>query len=156
LLTDSRPEHIRKSVEGSLKRLKTATVDLYCQHRVDPNVPIEDVAGTMQDLMGEGKIRYWGLSEAGADIIRRAHAVQHLAAVQSQYSMMWRKPEAEILPALEESGIGFVAYSPLANGFLSGKYGKNSTFDPSDFRNFHRRWKPDAIDAGQVLLDLIK
>lgn len=156
LIMNSRPEHIRKSVEGSLKRLKVETIDLYYQHRVDPHVPIEEVAGAIQDLIKEGKIKYWGLSEAGADIIRRAHAIQPLTAIQSQYSMMWRNPEEEILPALEELGIGFVPYSPLANGFLSGKYDKNSKFDSSDFRNFHPRWKPEAVDANQILLDLIK
>jgi aryl-alcohol dehydrogenase-like predicted oxidoreductase len=156
LLMDSRPEHIRESVEGSLKRLKVDAIDLYYQHRVDPSVPIEEVAGAVQDLMEEGKVKYWGLSEAGAEIIRRAHAVQPLTAVQSQYSMMWRKPEEEVLPALEELGIGFVPYSPLANGFLSGRYDRNSTFDSSDVRSFFPRWKPENIEANQALVNFIK
>lgn len=155
LLMDSTPENIRKSVEGSLKRLKTETIDLYYQHRVDPNVPIEDVAGAIQRLIEEGKIRHWGLSEADVTIIRRAHAVQPVTALQSQYSMLWRNPEKEIMPTLEELGIGFVAYSPLANGFLSAKYGKDTIYDASDFRNFIPRFKPENIDKNQVLIDLI-
>jgi aryl-alcohol dehydrogenase-like predicted oxidoreductase len=155
LLMDSTPENIRKSVEGSLKRLKTETIDLYYQHRVDPTVPIEDVAGAIQRLIEEGKIRHWGLSEAEVAVIRRAHAVQPVTALQSQYSMLWRNPEKEILPALDELGIGFVAYSPLANGFLSAKYDKNTLYDASDFRNFIPRFKPENIDKNQVLINLI-
>lgn len=155
LLMDSRPEHIRESVQGSLKRLNVEPIDLYYQHRVDPNVPIEDVAGTVQDLIKEGKVKYWGLSEAGAEIIRRAHAVQPVTAIQSQYSMLWRKPEDEVLPAIEELGIGFVSHTPLANGFLSGRYDKNSKFDSSDVRSFFPRWKPENIEVNLVLVNLI-
>jgi aryl-alcohol dehydrogenase-like predicted oxidoreductase len=153
---DSKPETIRKSVEGSLKRLKVETIDLYYQHRVDPNVPIEEVAGVIQDLIKEGKVRHWGLSEAGVQTIRRAHAVQPLAAVQSEYSMMWRSPEEDLLPALEELGIGFVAFSPLGRGFLTGKIDKDTTFDESDFRRILPRFKPENLEANQVLVDLIK
>jgi aryl-alcohol dehydrogenase-like predicted oxidoreductase len=153
---DSKPEHIRQSVEGSLKRLKVDTIDLYYQHRVDPNVPIEEVAGTIQDLIKEGKIKYWGLSEAGVETIRRAHAVQPVTAIQSEYSMMWRSPEEELLPALEELGIGFVPFSPLGKGFLTGTINKNATFVNSDFRSIVPRFKPENIEANQVLVELIK
>ena len=153
---DSRPEHIHESVEGSLKRLKVDTIDLYYQHRVDPSVPIEEVAGAIQDLIKEGKVKYWGLSEVGVNIIRRAHAILPLTAIQSQYSMMWQKPEEEVLPTLEELGIGFVSHTPLANGFLSGRYDRNSTFDSSDVRSFFPRWKPENIDANQVIVNLVK
>lgn len=153
---DSKPETIRKSVEGSLKRLKVETIDLYYQHRVDPNVPIEEVAGVIQDLIKEGKVRHWGLSEAGVQTIRRAHAVQPLAAVQSEYSMMWRSPEEDLLPSLEELGIGFVAFSPLGRGFLTGKMDKETTFVESDFRRILPRFKPENLEANQVLVDLIR
>ena len=153
---DSKPERIRKSVEGSLKRLKVDTIDLYYQHRVDPNVPIEEVAGVIQDLIKEGKIKHWGLSEAGVKTIRRAHAVHPLTAIQSEYSMMWRSPEEELLPALEELGIGFVPFSPLGKGFLTGKIDKSATFDSSDFRSIVPRFKPENIEANQVLVELIK
>jgi aryl-alcohol dehydrogenase-like predicted oxidoreductase len=153
---DSKPETIRQSVEGSLKRLKVETIDLYYQHRVDPNVPIEEVAGVIQDLIKEGKIRHWGLSEAGVETIRRAHAVQPLTAIQSEYSMMWRSPEEELLPTLEELGIGFVPFSPLGKGLLTGKIDKNSTFDSSDFRSIVPRFKPENLEANQVLVKLIK
>ena len=153
---DSKPETIRQSVEGSLKRLKVETIDLYYQHRVDPNVPIEEVAGVIQDLIKEGKIRHWGLSEAGVETIRRAHAIQPLTAIQSEYSMMWRSPEEELLPTLEELGIGFVPFSPLGKGFLTGKIDKNSTFDSSDFRSIVPRFKPENLEANQVLVELIK
>jgi aryl-alcohol dehydrogenase-like predicted oxidoreductase len=153
---DSKPETIRQSVEGSLKRLNVETIDLYYQHRVDPNVPIEEVAGVVQDLIKEGKVRYWGLSEAGVETIRRAHAVQPLTAVQSEYSMMWRSPEEELLPTLEELGIGFVPFSPLGKGFLTGKIDKNTTFVSSDFRSIVPRFKPENLEANQVLVDLIK
>ena len=136
---DSKPATIRRSVEGSLERLKIEVIDLYYQHRVDTDVPIEDGAGTVKDLIEEGKIRHWGLSEAGVQTIRRAHAVQPVAAIQSEYSMMWRQPEDELLPALEELGIGFVPFSPLGKGFLTGRFDKNSTFDSSDFRNCWQR-----------------
>ncbi|TDT63338.1 aldo/keto reductase [Fonticella tunisiensis] len=153
---DSKPETIRQSVEGSLKRLKVDTIDLYYQHRVDPNVPIEEVAGVIQDLIKEGKIRYWGLSEAGVGTIRRAHAVQPLTAVQSEYSMMWRSPEEEVLPTLEELGVGFVPFSPLGKGFLTGTIDKNATFASSDFRSIVPRFKPENLEANQVLVELIK
>ncbi|PFN96795.1 aldo/keto reductase [Bacillus sp. AFS076308] len=153
---DSNPECIRKSVEGSLKRLKIDTIDLYYQHRVDPNVPIEEVAGVVQDLIKEGKVKHWGLSEAGVNTIRRAHSVHPLTAIQSEYSMMWRSPEEELLPALEELGIGFVPFSPLGKGFLTGKIDKNATFDSSDFRSIVPRFKPENIEANQVLVELIK
>ncbi|SHF52399.1 Predicted oxidoreductase [Desulforamulus putei DSM 12395] len=153
---DSKPETIRQSVEGSLKRLKVEAIDLYYQHRVDPNVPIEEVAGVIQDLIKEGKIRYWGLSEAGVQTIRRAHAVQPLTAIQSEYSMMWRSPEEELLPTLEELGIGFVPFSPLGKGFLTGKIDKNATFVSSDFRSIVPRFKPENLEANQVLVELIK
>jgi aryl-alcohol dehydrogenase-like predicted oxidoreductase len=153
---DSKPEHIRQSVEGSLKRLKVEAIDLYYQHRVDPEVPIEEVAGVVKDLIQEGKVKYWGLSEAGVETIRRAHAVQPLTAVQSEYSMMWRSPEEELLPTLEELGIGFVPFSPLGKGFLTGKIDKNTTFVKSDFRSIVPRFKPENLEANQVLVDLIK
>jgi aryl-alcohol dehydrogenase-like predicted oxidoreductase len=155
-MLDSKPETIRQSVEGSLKRLKVEAIDLYFQHRVDPNVPIEEVAGVIQDLIKEGKVRYWGLSEAGVQTIRRAHAVQPLAAIQSEYSLWWRSPEEELLPTLEELGIGFVPFSPLGKGFLTGKIDKNATFADSDFRSIVPRFKPENLEANQVLVELIK
>jgi aryl-alcohol dehydrogenase-like predicted oxidoreductase len=153
---DCKPETIRKSVEGSLNRLKVDTIDLYYQHRVDPNVPIEEVAGVVLDLIKEGKVKYWGLFEAGVQTIRRAHAVQPLTAIQSEYSMMWRSPEEQLLPALEEFGIGFVPFSPLGKGFLTAKIDKNATFVSSDFRSIVPRFKPENIEANQVLVELIK
>jgi len=153
---DSKPEVIRQSVEGSLKRLNMDTIDLYYQHRVDPDVPIEEVAGVAQDLIREGKIKHWGLSEAGVETIRRAHAVQPVAAVQSQYSMMWRNPKEELLLALEELGIGFVPFSPLGKGFLSGTIDKNATFDKSDTRSILPRFQPENLEANQVLVNHIK
>jgi len=152
---DSHPEQIRKSVEGSLKRLKIDSIDLYYQHRVDTAVPIEDVAGTAKDLIGEGKIKHWGLSEAGVKTIRRAHAVQPLTAIQSEYSLWWRRPEEELLPTLEELGIGFVAFSPLGKGFLTGSFNKDSKFGSSDFRSIVPRFTPEALEANQVLVDLL-
>src|SRR5207247_3743761 len=137
---DSRPEHIKKVAEASLKRLKTDVIDLFYQHRVDPNVPIEDGAGAVKDLIREGKVKHFGLSEAGAQTIRRAHAVEPVTAVQSEYSLWTRGPEAEVLPTLEELGIGFVPYSPLGKGFLTGKMDENTTFDSSDFRNILPRF----------------
>lgn len=153
---DSRPMQIRKSVEGSLKRLRSDVIDLYYQHRVDTNVPIEDVAGTMSELIREGKIRHWGLSEAGVNTIRRAHAVQPVTAVQSEYSMWWRRPEEELLPLLGELGIGFVPFSPLGKGFLTGSFGKDATFGKSDFRSIVPRFTPEALEANQALVDLLK
>jgi len=153
---NSRSEVIRASIEGSLKRLKTDVIDLYYQHRVDPNVPIEEVAETVKDLMKEGKVKHWGLSEAGVQTIRRAHKVLPLTAVQSEYSMWWRRPEEELLPTLEELGIGFVPYSPLGKGFLTGRFNKNSKFEKSDFRNIVPRFTPENLDANQILVDLIK
>ena len=152
---DSRPEHIKQAVEGSLKRLKIDTIDLLYQHRVDPNVPIEEVAGAVKELIQAGKIKHWGLSEAGVQTIRRAHTVQPVAAVQSEYSMWWRRPEEELLPALEELGIGFVPFSPLGKGFLTGRIDKHSTFHSSDFRNIVPRFTSENLDANQVLVDLI-
>ena len=152
---DSRPEHIRKVVESSLKRLKTDTIDLLYQHRVDTDVPIEDVAGTVKDLIQEGKVKHFGLSEAGVQTIRRAHAVQPVTALQSEYSLWYRNPEAEVLPALEEMGIGFVPFSPLGRGFLTGKIDENTTFDSSDFRNKVPRFTPEARKANQALIDLL-
>jgi aryl-alcohol dehydrogenase-like predicted oxidoreductase len=152
---DSRPEHIKKVAEASLRRLKTDVIDLFYQHRVDPNVPIEDVAGAVMDLIRAGKVKHFGLSEAGANTIRRAHAVQPVAAVQSEYSLWYRNPEKEVLPALEELGIGFVPYSPLGKGFLTGKIDENSTFDGSDFRNQLPRFTPEARKANQALVDLL-
>lgn len=153
---DSKPKTIRQSVEGSLNRLKVDTIDLYYQHRVDPNVPIEEVAGVVQDLIKEGKVKHWGLSEAGVETIRRAHSVQPLTAIQSEYSMMWRSPEEQLLPTLEELGIGFVPFSPLGKGFLTGKIDKNATFVSSDFRSIVPRFKPENIEANQILVELIK
>jgi aryl-alcohol dehydrogenase-like predicted oxidoreductase len=153
---NSKPEIIRQSVEGSLKRLKVDAIDLYYQHRVDPNVPIEEVAGVVKDLIFEGKIKNWGLSEAGVETIRRAHGVHPLTAIQSEYSMMWRSPEEQLLPTLEELGIGFVPFAPLGKGFLTGTIDKNATFASSDFRNIVPRFKPENIEANQVLVDLIK
>ena len=153
---DSRPEHIRQAVEGSLKRFKTETIDLLYQHRVDPNVPIEEVAETVKELIKEGKVKHWGLSEAGVQTIRRAHEVHPLTAVQSEYSMWWRRPEEELLPTLEELGIGFVPFSPLGKGFLTGRFDKNSTFDKSDFRSIVPRFTPKNLDINQVLVYLIK
>jgi len=139
---NSRPEHIREVAEASLKRLRINAIDLFYQHRVDPNVPIEDVAGAVKDLIGEGKVKHFGLSEAGVQTIRRAHAVQPVTALQSEYSLWWREPEAEILPVLEELGIGFVPFSPLGKGFLTGKIDENTTFDSTDFRNTVPRFSP--------------
>ena len=152
---DSRPEHIKEVVEASLKRLKTDVIDLFYQHRVDPNVPIEDVAGGVRDLIQQGKVKHFGLSEAGAKTIRRAHAVQPVAAVQSEYSLWYRNPEKEVLPTVEELGIGFVPYSPLGKGFLTGKIDENTTFDRSDFRNQLPRFTPEARKANQALVDLL-
>jgi len=154
--TDSRPSRIRRAAEDALKRLRTDHIDLFYQHRVDPNVPIEDVAGTVKDLISEGKVRHFGMSEASVATIRRAHAVQPLTAVQSEYSLFWRGPEAELLPALEELGIGFVPFSPLGAGFLTGKIDENTTFDPTDFRNYVPRFTPEARKANMVLVDLVK
>jgi aryl-alcohol dehydrogenase-like predicted oxidoreductase len=153
---DSHPKRIRTTVEGSLKRLKIETIDLYYQHRVDPTVPIEDVAGTMKDLIREGKIRYWGLSEAGVKTIRRAHAVQPVTAVESEYSLWWRSPEEQLLPTLEELGVGFVPFSPLGKGFLTGTFNKDARFGSSDFRSIVPRFTPEALAANQVLVDLLK
>ncbi|MDE2493869.1 MAG: aldo/keto reductase, partial [Alphaproteobacteria bacterium] len=152
---DSRPDHIKRVAETSLKRLKTDVIDLFYQHRVDPNVPIEDVAGAVKDLIREGKVRHFGLSEAGAQTIRRAHAVQPVAALQSEYSLWWKRPEAEIIPTLEELGIGFVPYSPLGKGFLTGTINENTTFDSSDFRNTVPRFAPEARKANQAMVDLL-
>ena len=152
---DSRPEHIREVAEASLKRLKVDAIDLFYQHRVDPDVPIEDVAGAVKDLIQQGKVKHFGLSEAGAQTIRRAHAVQPVTAVQSEYSLWWRRPEAEVLPTLEELGIGFVPYSPLGKGFLTGKVDENTKFDSSDFRNTLPRFTPEARKANQALVDLL-
>ena len=152
---DSRPEHIREVAEASLKRLKTDVIDLFYQHRVDPNVPIEDVAGAVKDLIQAGKVKHFGLSEAGAQTIRRAHAVQSVTALQSEYSLWWREPEAEIIPTLEELGIGFVPFSPLGKGFLTGKIDENTTFDSTDFRNVVPRFAPEARKANQAIVDLI-
>lgn len=155
-LLNSRPEQIRASVEGSLKRLGIETIDLYYQHRVDTKVPMADVAGTVGDLIKEGKIRCWGLSEAGLDSIRKAHAVTPLSAVQSEYSMMWREPEKGLIPLLEELGIGFVPFSPLGKGFLTGRFDKTSVFDKSDFRSIVPRFTPENLDANQILVRLIQ
>jgi aryl-alcohol dehydrogenase-like predicted oxidoreductase len=152
---DSRPEHVKQAAEGSLKRLKVAAIDLFYQHRVDPDVPIEDVAGAVKQLIQEGKVKHFGLSEAGAQTIRRAHAVQPVTAVQSEYSLWWRQPEAEVLPALEELGIGFVPFSPLGKGFLTGKIDEKTTFDSSDFRNVVPRFTPEARKANQALVELL-
>jgi aryl-alcohol dehydrogenase-like predicted oxidoreductase len=152
---DSRPERIRQVADASLKRLKTDRIDLFYQHRVDPNVPIEDVAGTVKDLIGEGKVKHFGLSEAGVQSIRRAHAVQPVAALQSEYSLWWRVPEAEVLPTCEELGIGFVAFSPLGKGFLTGKIDESTSFDKDDFRNIVPRFSPEARKANQALVDRV-
>ena len=153
---DSRPEHIKQVAEASLKRLKTNVIDLLYQHRVDPDVPIEDVAGAVKDLIQEGKVKHFGLSEAGVQTIRRAHAVQPVTALQSEYSLWWREPEAEIIPTLEELGIGFVPFSPLGKGFLTGKIDENTTFDSNDFRNTVPRFSPEARKANRALVDLLE
>ena len=152
---NSRPEQIKKAVEGSLKRLRVDAVDLLYQHRVDPNVPIEDVAGTVKELIQEGKVKHFGLSEAGVKTIRRAHAVQPLTALQSEYSLWWRKPEQEVIATLEELGIGFVPYSPLGRGFLTGKISENTKFESNDFRSKLPRFAPEALKANQALIDLL-
>ncbi|PYU19777.1 MAG: aldo/keto reductase [Acidobacteria bacterium] len=152
---NSRPEHIKEAVECSLKRLQVETIDLLYQHRVDPNVPIEDVAGAVKDLIQQGKVKNFGLSEAGAKTIRRAHAVQPVTALQSEYSLWTRTPEKEVIPTLEELGIGFVPYSPLGKGFLTGKMNQNTTFDSSDFRSTLPRFTPEALKANQVLIELL-
>jgi aryl-alcohol dehydrogenase-like predicted oxidoreductase len=154
-IVDSRPEHIRQSVEGSLKRLGVEAIDLYYQHRVDPEVAIEDVAGAVRELIREGKVKHFGLSEPGVKTIRRAHAVQPVTAVESEYSLWWRRPEEELLPTLEELGIGFVPFSPLGKGFLTGKIDENTKFDKSDFRNIVPRFTPEARKANQALVDLL-
>lgn len=154
--TNSRPEHIKQVANAALKRLRTETIDLFYQHRVDPNVPIEDVAGAVKELIAEGKVKHFGMSEAAVHTIRRAHAVQPVAAVQSEYSLFYRGPEAELLPALEELGIGFVPFSPLGAGFLTGKIDENTKFDPTDFRNMVPRFTAEARKANMVLVDLIK
>lgn len=153
--TDSRPEHIKKVCEASLKRLKTDHIDLFYQHRVDPNVPIDDVAGAVKDLIQQGKVRHFGLSEAGVKTIRRAHAVQRVTAVQNEYSLWWREPEKELLAALEELGIGLVAYSPLGRGFLTGKMDENTKFDSGDFRNLLPRFAPEARKANQAFVETV-
>ena len=153
---NSHPDHIRTAVEGSLRRLQTDRIDLLYQHRVDPAVPIEDVAGTVRDLIAEGKVGHFGLSEAGVQTIRRAHAVQPVTALQSEYSLWWREPEAEILPVLEELGIGFVPFSPLGRGFLTGKIDETTTFDPSDYRNTLPRFSEENRRANQAVVDLVK
>jgi aryl-alcohol dehydrogenase-like predicted oxidoreductase len=152
---DSRPEHIKEVAEASLKRLRVDAIDLFYQHRVDPEVPIEDVAGAVKDLIQEGKVKHFGLSEAAAQTIRRAHAVQPVTAVQSEYSLWWRRPEEEIIPTLEELGIGFVPYSPLGKGFLTGKIDENAKFEKSDFRSVLPRFTPEALKANQALIDLL-
>jgi len=152
---NSRPEHIKEAVEGSLKRLKVETIDLYYQHRVDPNVPIEDVAGAVKELIQAGKVKHFGLSEAGAKTIRRAHAVQPLTALQSEYSLWTRTPEREVIPTLEELGIGLVPYSPLGKGFLTGAIKENTKFDSTDFRSTLPRFTPEALKANQALIDLL-
>jgi aryl-alcohol dehydrogenase-like predicted oxidoreductase len=152
---DSRPEHIKEVAEASLKRLKVEAIDLFYQHRVDPDVPIEDVAGAVKDLIQEGKVKHFGLSEAGAQTIRRAHAVQPVTAVQSEYSLWWRRPEEALFPTLEELGIGFVPFSPLGKGFLTGKIDANTQFDKSDFRNIVPRFTPEARKANQGLVDML-
>ncbi len=152
---NSQPGHIKEAVEGSLKRLTVETIDLLYQHRVDPNVPIEDVAGAVKELIRDGKVKHFGMSEAGAQTIRRAHAVQPLTALQSEYSLWWRRPEAEIIPTLEELGIGLVPYSPLGKGFLTGAIKENTKFDSSDFRSTLPRFTPEALKANQALSDLL-
>jgi len=155
-MQDSRPERIRESIEGSLKRLRTDVVDLYYQHRVDPNVPIEDVAGTVRELIAQGKVKHFGMSEAGVRTIRRAHAVQPVTAVQSEYSLWWRRPEEELLPTLDELGIGFVPFSPLGKGFLTGTIDEKTTFVSSDFRNLVPRFTPEARRANQAIVDVLR
>jgi aryl-alcohol dehydrogenase-like predicted oxidoreductase len=152
---DSRPEHIREVAEASLKRLKTEVIDLFYQHRVDPSVPIEEVAGAVKELIQQGKVRHFGLSEAGVQTIRRADKVQPVTALQSEYSLWWREPEAEVIPTLEELGIGFVPFSPLGKGFLTGKIDEKTTFDSSDFRNIVPRFSPEARKANQAVVDLL-
>jgi aryl-alcohol dehydrogenase-like predicted oxidoreductase len=152
---DSRPEHIKEVAEASLKRLKTDVIDLFYQHRVDPEVPIEDVAGAVKELIRQGKVKHFGLSEAGVKTIRRAHAVQPVAALQSEYSLWWREPESEVIPTLEELGIGFVPFSPLGKGFLTGTITENTQFDKTDFRNVVPRFSPENRKANQVLVDLL-
>jgi aryl-alcohol dehydrogenase-like predicted oxidoreductase len=154
--TNSKPEHIKRVADACLKRLRTDRIDLFYQHRVDPGVPIEDVAGAVKELIAEGKVKHFGISEAGIQTIRRADAVQPIAAVQSEYSLFWRGPEAELLPTLEELGIGFVPFSPLGAGFLTGKIDENTKFDPTDFRNHVPRFSPEARKANMALVDLIK
>lgn len=153
---DSRPEHIKEVAEASLKRLKTETIDFFYQHRVDPDVPIEDVAGAVKDLIQDGKVKHFGLSEAGVQTIRRAHAVQPVTALQSEYSLWTRTPEKEVIPALEELGTGFVPFSPLGRGFLTGKIDENTTFDSSDFRNTVPRFTAEARKANRALVDLLR
>jgi aryl-alcohol dehydrogenase-like predicted oxidoreductase len=153
---DSRPAHIKEVAEASLKRLKVDAIDLFYQHRVDPNVPIEDVAGAVKDLIEEGKVKHFGLSEAGVQTIRRAHAVQPVTALQSEYSLWWRAPEADVLPTLEALGIGFVPFSPLGKGFLTGQINEHTTFDSSDFRNIVPRFTPEARKSNQALVDLLR
>jgi aryl-alcohol dehydrogenase-like predicted oxidoreductase len=152
---NSRPEHIKEAVEGSLKRLRVNAIDLYYQHRVDPSVPIEDVAGTVKELIQQGKVKHFGLSEAGAQTIRRAHAVQPVTALQSEYSLWFRRPEQDILPILEQLGIGFVPYSPLGKGFLTGKITTDTKFDSTDFRSTIPRFRPENVDANQAMVDLL-
>jgi aryl-alcohol dehydrogenase-like predicted oxidoreductase len=152
---DSRPEHIKQVAEASLKRLKVEVIDLFYQHRVDPDVPIEEVAGAVKDLIKEGKVKHFGLSEAGVQTIRRAHAVQPVTALQSEYSLWWREPEKEVLPTLEELGIGFVPFSPLGKGFLTGKINENTTFHSSDFRNIVPRFTPEARKANLALVEVL-
>jgi aryl-alcohol dehydrogenase-like predicted oxidoreductase len=153
---DSRPEHIRQVAEGSLKRLRIETIDLFYQHRVDPDVPIEDVAGAVKELIREGKVRYFGLSEAGAETVRRAHAVQPVTALQSEYSLWWRRPEEDVMPTLEELGIGFVPFSPLGRGFLTGKIDETTPLDSSDFRSTLPRFSPEARKANQAVVELLR
>lgn len=152
---NSQPEHIRQAVEGSLKRLQIETIDLLYQHRVDPSVPIEEVAGVIKDLIQEGKVKHFGMSEAGVNTIRRAHSVQPVAAVQSEYSLWWRKPEEELLPTLEELGIGFVPFSPLGKGYLTGSFDEKTKFDSSDFRNVLPRFTPEALEANKDMVKLL-
>src|SRR5277367_2412417 len=152
---NSRPEHIKEVVDGSLKRLRTEVIDLYYQHRVDPNVPIEDVAGAVKDLIHAGKVKHFGMSEAGVQTVRRAHAVQPVTALQNEYSLWWRKPEQEVIPMLEELGIGFVPYSPLGKGFLTGKIEADTKFESNDFRSKLPRFTPEALQANQALIDLL-
>jgi aryl-alcohol dehydrogenase-like predicted oxidoreductase len=154
--TNSRPEHVKAVADASLKRLRTDHIDLFYQHRVDPDVPIEDVAGAVKELIAEGKVKHFGMSEAAVQTIRRAHAIQPVTAVQSEYSLFYRGPEAELLPALEELGIGFVPFSPLGAGFLTGKIDENTKFDPTDFRNLVPRFSPEARKANMALVDLVK